>query len=48
MNLLVWDCSGLGNPRIENELVSIVRTKDPSVMFIAKTWANDVRLDRVL
>lgn len=48
MNLLVWNCNGLGNPNTKNELVSIVRVKDPSVVFIVETWADDTRLDRVL
>ena len=48
MNLLVWNCNGLGNSCTKNKLVSIVRVKDPSVVFIVKTWADDTRLDRVL
>ena len=31
----------------EGELVEIVRAKDPSVVFIAETWTDEVRLDRV-
>ena len=45
MNLLVWNYRGLGNLRTEKELVSILRPKDPSVVFIAETWANEARLD---
>ena len=48
MNLLVWNFRGLGNLRTEKELVNILRAKDPSVMFIAETWADEVRLDRTL
>ncbi|XP_050245827.1 uncharacterized protein LOC126693745 [Quercus robur] len=48
MNLLAWNCRRLGNLRIEKELVSILRAKDPSVVFIAKTWVEEVRLDRTL
>ena len=48
MNLLVWNCHGLGNLRIEKELVSILRAKDPSVVFIAETWADEARLERTL
>ena len=48
MNVLVWNCHGLGNLRTEKELVSILRAKDPSIVFIAETWTDEVRLDRTL
>nr|XP_023893774.1 uncharacterized protein LOC112005708 [Quercus suber] len=48
MNLLVWNCRGLGNLRTKKELGNIIREKDPSVMFLAETWADEARLDRVL
>ena len=32
---------------IEKELGDYVRAKDPSVMFIAKTWAEEARLKLV-
>ena len=48
MSLLLWTCDGLGNPRIENELVSLIQAKDPSIVFIVETWADEVRLDRTL
>ena len=44
MSCLVWNCRGLGNLRIKKELGAIVRAKDPSIMFIAKTWVDEVRL----
>ena len=44
MSLLCWNCSGLGNQRTENQLVDMVRAKDPSVVFIAETWTNEARL----
>ena len=34
---LLWNCHGLGNSRIENELVSLIQAKDSSVVFIAET-----------
>ena len=43
MRGLVWDCRGLGNPCIENKLADLVRAKDPSVMFLAETWVDEVR-----
>ena len=48
MSLLLWNCRGLENPRTENELVSLIQAKDPSVVFIAETWTYEVRLDRTL
>ena len=48
MSLLVWNCRGLGNPRIVKELGEYFRAKDPTVVFLAETWADNVRLDQVL
>ena len=48
MSLLLWNNRGLGNPRTENELVSLIQVKDPFVVFIAETWADEARLDRTL
>ena len=44
MSLLVWNCRGLGNPCTGKELGDLVRAKDPSVVFIAETWADKARL----
>ena len=48
MSLLLWNCRGLGNSHTKNELVRLIQTKDPFVVFIAETWANEARLDRTL
>ena len=45
MNLLVWNCRGLGNLRTEKELGNIIWAKDPSVVFLVETWADEARLD---
>ena len=47
MNCLAWNCRGLGNLRIEKELGEIVWAKDPFVVFIAKTLADEARLDMI-
>ena len=47
MSCLVWNYRGLGNPCTVNELASLVRAKDPSVVFIAETWTDEVRLKDV-
>ena len=48
MSCLVRNYRGLGNPCTENELVDLGRAKDPSVMFLAETWVDKVRLKNVL
>ena len=47
MSLLYWNCQGLGNQRIENQLAEMVRVKDPSVVFIAETWTDEDRLKNI-
>ena len=47
MNCLVWNYRGLGNLRTGKELGEIVRAKDPSIMFIAETLADEARLDMI-
>ena len=44
----MWNYRGLGNPRTETELVRLIEAKDPSVVFIAETWADEARLDCTL
>ena len=48
MNLLVWNCRGLGNPCTVRELGDYIRAKDPAVVFLAETWTDDARLDEAL
>ena len=45
MCLLVWNSRGLGNPCIERELGDYIWAKDPSIVFLAKTWVDDARLE---
>ena len=47
MSLLVWNCRGLGNLATEKELGEINWVKDPSVMFIAETWADEASLKSI-
>ena len=47
MSCLVWNCRGLGNLCTVNELASLVRAKDPSVVFIAETWTDEAKLKDV-
>ena len=48
MSCLVWNCRGLGNSCIENELAEMMRAKDPFVIFLAETWVDEARLKNVL
>ena len=47
MSLLVWNYCGLGNLRTGKELEVLIRAKDPSIVFLAETWADEVRLKEV-
>ena len=47
MSIIVWNCRGLGNPRTGKELEVVIRAKDPSVVFIAETWADEARLQEI-
>ena len=44
MSFIVLNCRELGNLRIGKELEAVIRTKDLFAMFIAETWADEVRL----
>ena len=44
----MWNCHGLGNPCTENELANLMRAKDPFVVFLAETWADEPKLKNVL
>ena len=48
MNLRVWNCRGLGILHTGKELGDTIQAKDPSVVFVAKTLADEARLDRVV
>ena len=47
MSIIVWNCHGLGNLRTGKELEVVIRAKDPSIVFIAETWADEVRLQEI-
>ena len=48
MSLLLWNLCELGDSRRENELVRLIQAKNSSVVFIAETWIDEVRLDQIL
>ena len=47
MSLIVWNCHGLGNLRTGKELEVVIWAKDPSVVFLAETWADEARLKEI-
>ena len=47
MSIIVWNCHGLENLRAEKELEVMIRAKDPSVVFLAETWADEGRLQEI-
>ena len=47
ISCLTWNYSELENLRIGRELVEIIRTKDPSIVFLVKTLTNEARLEVV-
>ena len=47
MSIIVWNCHGLGNLRTGKELEVVIRAKDPSIVFIAETWADEVWLQEI-
>ena len=44
MSILCWNCRGLGNRQTVQELGDLVRAQDPTVVFLAETWLDDIRL----
>ena len=47
MNLIYWNCQGLGNRQTIQELGDLVRAQDPSVVFLAETWLEEGRLSNI-
>ncbi|XP_035546500.1 uncharacterized protein LOC118348588 [Juglans regia] len=47
MNCLSWNCQGLGNPRIVNNLQLMVQNKSPKFVFLMETKCNRFKLETV-
>ena len=47
MNLLAWNCWGLGNRRAIDELGKIVQAKDPGIVFLSKTWSTKETMEQI-
>ena len=40
MNLLSWNCRGLGNLRTVNALSEVVKKEEPKIVFLMETKSN--------
>ena len=47
MSIIVWNCRGLRNLCTGKELKVVTWEKDPSVVFLAETWADEARLKEI-
>ena len=47
MSIIVWNYRGLGNLQTVTELEVVIRAKDPSVLFLAETWADKAKLKEI-
>mgnify|MGYP003744487265 FL=1 len=47
MNLLPWNCRGLGNHRAVDKLGDIVQAKDLGIMFLSETWSTKEQMERI-
>jgi hypothetical protein len=47
MSLLCWNCRGLGQPRIVQELVRLVRELSPKIVFISETRQQATRVNNL-
>ena len=46
MNVLSWNCRGAGNPRTVRDLVSLVQTHSPSIVFLCETRQSKNKMKR--
>ena len=44
MNILSWNCRGVGRSRTVQELVRLVRTYNPKIVFLSETRQCDERV----
>lgn len=47
MNLLCWNCQGIGNPWIVNGLKGVVSLNHPSLIFLSETRSTVDEMDTV-
>jgi exonuclease III len=47
MNILSWNCRGLGNPQTVGELCRLVKDKRPAMIFLMETKLRKSRMELV-
>ncbi|BFG29731.1 hypothetical protein CerSpe_160050 [Prunus speciosa] len=47
MNLLSWNCQGLGNPWIVEALRGLIRSEDPKIVFLSETRSSLAATEKV-
>ena len=47
MNLLAWNCRGLGNCSVAEELGELIQAKDPRIIFLSETWSMKKQMEGV-
>ena len=47
MNLLAWNCRGLENCRVVDELGDIVHAQDPRIVFLSETWSTKDQMEHI-
>jgi exonuclease III len=47
MNLLSWNCRGLGNPRTVRDLHQLVKEKRPGIVFLMETLVSQSYMERI-
>jgi len=47
MNLLSWNCHGLGNPRTARALKRLISSQDPNIVFLMETRKKDFEMNRL-
>ncbi|XP_042952162.1 uncharacterized protein LOC122289251 [Carya illinoinensis] len=47
MNILCWNCRGLGNPRTVQDLCSLAKDKRPKIMFLIETMIGTKKIEGI-
>lgn len=47
MKTLIWNCKGLGNPRIVRAFLRLARIENPKMVFLMETKLKDPKLQRI-
>ena len=45
MNILTWNCRGLGSPRTVHKLIKLIRIFKPQILFLIETKRKNAEMD---